>query len=374
MTYNYEGYTPPGYQPDPESVRQTENWFANKRKIRRLGNIFGAAVIAVTILTELVSALIAGLTYYMRDASDTAAYRSFTQIWNGTEVQNIINIFYSAVVIGGTFLVVYLLNKSDPYARIPFGAPKGGKNVPIIIAGALSACLAANLVTGYIDTYIFNSRGQDVYNAVMPSTPDTALGMVLYFVGVAVLPPMIEEFALRGAVMQPLRRFGDSFAIVISAFLFAALHSTPIQILFAFAAGLFIGYATLITGSIWTGIIIHCLNNSVSVIGSMIIDTYGETSEESIFFTGVYYFVIGIGAVATVGWFLMKNRTHLQKSPLVNSGRNVFTPPSPYAPVITNGSLYKIFFTSPGIIVSYFFVVWRLIETFASLKLLGGLS
>ncbi|MCR5783917.1 MAG: CPBP family intramembrane metalloprotease [Clostridia bacterium] len=372
MTYNYGIYPPPAFQPDPEGMRQAENWLANKRKIRRLGNIFGVAVIAVTLLTELVSGLITGITLFMRSSSDTATYRDFTRVWNGTEVQSIINIFYSAVVIGGTFLVVYLLNKSDPYARIPFLCPKPAGNVPIIIAGALSACLAANLVTGLIDTFIFNSNGQDVYNAVMPSTPDTALGMVLYFVSVALLPPMIEEFALRGVVMQPLRRFGDGFAIVVSAFLFAALHSTPIQIVFAFAAGLFIGYATIITGSVWTGIIIHCLNNSVSVISAIIIDTYGETSSESVIFTYIYYAVIGVGAVATVSWFLRKKRVHLRKSPLVNSGPNAVSPPSPYVPVITNGSLYWVFFSSPGMIIAYFFIAWRLFETLLSLRLLGG--
>ena len=66
--------------------------------------------------------------------------------------------------------------------------------------------------------------------------------------------------------MQPLRRYGDRFAIVASAVLFAVLHGNLIQAPFAFIAGLGIGYAVCITGSLWRGVLIHFCNNAYSVL------------------------------------------------------------------------------------------------------------
>ncbi len=371
MNYSPDGYNP---QIDPEYIRQAGQRAAAKRRLRRLGNIFGVAVLAVTLLTELVSVIISGMTYYMRSTLGPAEYGDFSALWNGSEVQNVINIVYSAVVIGGTFLVVYLLNKSDPYAFIPFGKPAPAKYVPLVIIGALGAALAANMVTGYIDTYIFDSWGSDVYNAIMPATPDTALGMILYVIAIVIIPPMIEEFALRGVVMQPLRRFGDGFALIASAFLFAALHSSPIQMAFAFAAGLFFGYADIVTGSLWTSIIIHCLNNAISVVGSVIVDKYGDESKEAMILSVAYYVIIGIAAVAVIVWFNGKNRPRLKKYPLGANEQTAYTQPPAFIPAVRNESPYRIFFLSPGMLIAYICVIWRTFETFASLKILGGIS
>ena len=80
---------------------------------------------------------------------------------------------------------------------------------------------------------------------------DDVFGRIVYFIMVAVVPPLTEELAIRGVIMQPLRRYGDRFAVVASAVLFAVLHGNLIQAPFAFIAGLGIGYAVCITGSLW---------------------------------------------------------------------------------------------------------------------------
>lgn len=71
---------------------------------------------------------------------------------------------------------------------------------------------------------------------------------------------------MRGVVMQPLRKYGDWFAILTSAFVFALMHGNLVQAPFAFIAGIGLGYAVIASGSLWTGILIHLLNNSISVI------------------------------------------------------------------------------------------------------------
>ena len=64
----------------------------------------------------------------------------------------------------------------------------------------------------------------------------------------------IEEFAMRGVVMQSLRKYGDWFAIIMSSLVLALVHGNMVQIPFAFIAGIAIGYAVTVTGSMWTGV------------------------------------------------------------------------------------------------------------------------
>ena len=76
---------------------------------------------------------------------------------------------------------------------------------------------------------------------------------------------------MRGVVMQPLRKYGDWFAILTSAFVFALMHGNLVQAPFAFIAGIGLGYAVIASGSLWTGILVHLLNNSISVIQTIAI-------------------------------------------------------------------------------------------------------
>jgi hypothetical protein len=73
-----------------------------------------------------------------------------------------------------------------------------------------------------------------------------------------------------------MRRYGNWFAIITSAFIFGIFHGTMAQIPFAFVCGLFIGYAVIATESIWTGVIIHALNNGLSCLCSILIECCDE--------------------------------------------------------------------------------------------------
>jgi membrane protease YdiL (CAAX protease family) len=106
---------------------------------------------------------------------------------------------------------------------------------------------------------------------VEPQMPDSLLGFVLYALNLTVVPALFEELVVRGVVMQSLRRFGDGFALITSSLLFMLLHQSLLQYPNALLMGLFIGYAVLYTGSIWTGVILHLVNN-VSVLILMVVE------------------------------------------------------------------------------------------------------
>lgn len=93
-------------------------------------------------------------------------------------------------------------------------------------------------------------------------------GWTAFFVNilmVAVLPALCEEFLHRGILLNETNRIGYKKAIVLSSLLFALIHFNINQVSYAFVLGLLMGMVVVISKSIWPAIIIHFLNNGISV-------------------------------------------------------------------------------------------------------------
>ena len=82
-----------------------------------------------------------------------------------------------------------------------------------------------------------------------------------------VIPAFTEELAFRGTIVQSLARekkqtcvFGDYRA------LFAVFHMNPAQTLHQFVLGAFMALLAYRSGSLWTSVIVHLLNNTTAVV------------------------------------------------------------------------------------------------------------
>lgn len=85
---------------------------------------------------------------------------------------------------------------------------------------------------------------------------------------IAILPAVGEEFFFRG-VLQ--RLFSEWFknahvAIIVTAFIFSAIHMQFYGFIPRFVLGLFLGYAFYWSGTLWVPIIIHFINNGMTVL------------------------------------------------------------------------------------------------------------
>ena len=138
---------------------------------------------------------------------------------------------------------------------------------------------------------------------------------------------------MRGVVMQPLRKYGDRFAIVVSAVLFAALHGNMVQIPFAFIAGLALGYFAIITNSIWTSVAIHCLNNLSATVISIY---YTNHSENDVFF---FYAIEGAILIIGILAFILFMKLKPQKLAKANDE-------------IGSSLKYSTVFCTPSVVIS----------------------
>ncbi|MBS1568691.1 MAG: CPBP family intramembrane metalloprotease [Bacteroidetes bacterium] len=98
----------------------------------------------------------------------------------------------------------------------------------------------------------------------------TAHNWPLLILGLGVMPALFEEFLLRGLLYGSLRHLLDKHvSVAIVAGVFTLVHQQYdwyILLLYVLPLGVFLGYARANTGSIWTGVFLHMLNNLLSMV------------------------------------------------------------------------------------------------------------
>lgn len=90
----------------------------------------------------------------------------------------------------------------------------------------------------------------------------------LYFLSLlilAVIPAIGEEFLMRGCVFPGLSTRNIWFGILMSGLFFSLMHANPMQTVHQFGLGVVLAITLCLTGSIWCGVIIHFLNNFISL-------------------------------------------------------------------------------------------------------------
>jgi len=102
-------------------------------------------------------------------------------------------------------------------------------------------------------------------------TGNNIFEMILIVLTVAVTPAICEEFFFRGFVQKSFEyKFKPFWAIFITSFVFALYHFNPYGFLPLMVIGMYLGYSIYLSDSIIVSIILHFLNNFVSVIAFFI--------------------------------------------------------------------------------------------------------
>ena len=84
---------------------------------------------------------------------------------------------------------------------------------------------------------------------------------LLMFLASVIIAPIGEELIFRYIIINRTRQYGEKFAIILSAAMFAAFHTNIFQIPYAFLVGLVFGYIYIKTGKIRYSILIHAIIN-----------------------------------------------------------------------------------------------------------------
>lgn len=192
--------------------------------------------------------------------------------------------------------LLYFALQGIPLSRgLPFRKISAADTAVYVAFGCMVCILAnipANFVSQLLEKYGFHGEAP-----AMPLNNDPRV-LFLYGFTTIVIPPIVEEMLFRGVVLQSLKRYGDGFAIVVSAVFFGLYHGNPIQIVFAFLSGLALGFVVVRTGSLLPAIIIHCFNNGLSYAIEMVERYYGDTTANGIYVIVIVTFIaLGLGSL-----------------------------------------------------------------------------
>lgn len=278
-----------------------------KKNIRRVSNAVGLGVIGFVVIQFVMSFVL------IIPPLSTLYFENLT-------FQSAVNVFLSSFSMLIPFVIAGFYLEKKTYTDVfrlerPVSVPLMLSAVPF----GFLICLIGNYLTNLF-VELMAKIGITLTSPEL-ETPSGVAGRIIYAVAVAVVPPLVEELAMRGTVMQPLKKYGRWFAIIASSVVFAALHGNFIQAPFALIAGIGIGYAVCVTDSIWTGVLIHFCNNFYAVVTEfMIADIPDEARLNKVYYT-TQIVLYAISIVGTVLFFIIKRK---HKQPKVNTVRNGF--------------------------------------------------
>lgn len=179
--------------------------------------------------------------------------------------------------------------------------------------------------------------------------PTEPLAIFLEFLYTALLPAIFEEWLFRGIALRKLLPYGKGLAVVASSLFFGFMHSTPSQTIFATAFGLIAGYTYLQTGSLWFGMLIHFVNNCISLGVTYWSIVFEEVSESVTLFYGVYVLLAIIFAAITIGFYISGARK--RRKNLLDSSSGFFTRKQSVKSILLNPMFYLM-------IVGYIALIW----------------
>lgn len=272
----------------------TPKTFEEKKGIRKAALITGLSVLILMGVSFFWAT-----AYFFVMGRLGIDYNRALEIVSDPAVMQVVQIIISTLMFSVPFIIVFKANRISISETVPLGKPKKGNRLAMFFIG-LSLCAFANIANTYAG-YFFSGFGIN-YNVDYGENPSGIFGFLLSFLATAVVPAFMEEFACRGLIMGILRKYGDGFAVLMTAAVFGLMHGNFDQMPFAFMVGLALGYIVVQTNSLWIAVAVHAANNFVSVAFTYLLSPLSADIQNLIY--SLYLMAalgIGIAAAAVSG-------------------------------------------------------------------------
>ncbi len=151
-------------------------------------------------------------------------------------------------------------------------AKKIGKHKLLVLYASLAAAFLSFVINYAISFSNDTVQGLSIY---YPSASNATIWEVCAsMIALAIIPALLEEFLMRGAIFSLFEKRSTLTAILVSSAAFAMLHTTTDTLLSAFAAAIVYGMLVYITDSIWSSVIAHLINNAYSILVTILAANY----------------------------------------------------------------------------------------------------
>lgn len=258
----YPGYALPyPYPAQPAAVPRPASFQPKRRDPRKHGarmalNQTAAIVLVQTLLGLLLQLVVLAICWGASLSLDLLT-DSFAMVLLTTAL--------SPLATGLPALGWLLISKPDWNQVLRFERVGFFSSLLWVFAG-LGLSLAGNYPAMLVDALLNRLGAKEPFQTL--GQGDSWVNLAVEFFGVAILVPLVEEFAFRGAIFSTLEKYGGGFAIVGSALIFGMAHLNPSSVVFASIAGLGMALVYAKTRNLWLTVAIHALNNGIAVVGS----------------------------------------------------------------------------------------------------------
>ncbi len=138
------------------------------------------------------------------------------------------------------------------------------KDIGLAIVGFMIYLLFAAVLISLVTKYVPGFNAEEVQDVGFKQL-NGRYEYLLAFVTLVVIAPVAEEVLMRGYLYGKLRKIvGVVIAMVVTAALFAALHLQWNVAVDVFALSLILTSLRDVSGSIWSGILVHMMKNGLA--------------------------------------------------------------------------------------------------------------
>ena len=261
FNHRVDSYQPYGYRQENtnEYFEKQQEKKNDKKILKTIGALCGFSIVVYFVMSTLIGLAVAFL-YSKTSLNIEFIYEQGLGSWAFSSIATVL-------FIGIPFLATYMvLRKKKITGILPLGTTYNTKASTYLVVAFLPLTLLSTFLINFISIMIQSLMGVEFLSGMEDMAVTNVKDFLFMTLFVAIIPAILEEIAIRGILLQPLRRFGDGFAIVVSAVIFSLLHGNMVQIPYTVIAGIYFGYVMVATGSLWPSIILHFLNNFYSVM------------------------------------------------------------------------------------------------------------
>ncbi len=236
-----------------------------KKEIRSAGNRCGIILILMLAVMYGMSFGIGILVSAFRE--QMLALSQDTVLWDAA-LSLILNLLIYAVLVP---ILLFICNR--------FSGEKTAEllRLPAISGRELGKILVMGLGVVYISSYTGGIVYDTINNILLQlfgitmQSPDNSVAcnpvsIAVLILSVSILAPFFEELLVRGGLVGLTKKYGCWFTAISTGILFGFMHTSFTQVFFAMMLGIYAGFMTYRTRSIWPTIILHIVVNSISVI------------------------------------------------------------------------------------------------------------
>jgi len=312
----------PAYQPyPPYPAQQVQQVQPPEFSIRPKDPRKSGAVRTLNRMGLLMVAQTA-LSFLLQLALILVCMGAGVNIYGDSLAQVMLSIGLSPICTALPPLIYMIAGRKDWNFHLRFERGGFAGSLLAVLAG-LGVCMAANIPAALLEELLESMGAQEIPDVLGQGTGWASFAVE--FLGVAVMVPMLEEFAFRGVILSSLRRYGAGFAIAASALIFGMAHMSASSVVFATIAGLAMGAAYVITGNLWVTVAIHALNNGIAVVESycsLFMDNAGLELVSGAIMIGL----CAVGLLALILLLVFRKKLFPKREPVVPADGVLYKP------------------------------------------------